>query len=340
MDSVFNPSRMQAARSLLNKSSDIVITTHKSPDGDAMGSSLALHHFLIRLGKRSTVIVPDEFPAFLQWLPGHGEVRVHQKEAEECEKAIQNCDLIFSLDYNHLSRTDKLSGILEKASQPFILIDHHQQPDSFPSVAFSDTSACSTAEMIYDFIQALGEQQHLDATVGTCIYTGIMTDSGSFRFPSVSAHTHMIVADLIERGVEHSFIHRHVYDTNLLSRLQLVGYALSERLEMLNSRAAMISLDAATLKRFNHQPGDTEGLVNQALSLKDVNLAVFVREGANEVKLSFRSKGAFDVNAFARKYFNGGGHANAAGGSSNDSFAHVLKRLREILNTLEHELNY
>jgi phosphoesterase RecJ-like protein len=226
------------------------------------------------------------------------------------------------------------------ARQPFILIDHHQQPDSFPEIAFSDTSACSTAEMVYDFIQSLGEQDHLDATVGTCIYTGIMTDSGSFRFPSVSAHTHMIVADLIERGVSHAFIHNQVYDANLLSRLKLVGYALSERLEMLNKRTAIISLDAATLKRFNYQPGDTEGLVNQALSLKDVNLAIFVREGANEIKLSFRSKGKFDVNTFARKYFHGGGHSNAAGGSSGSSFDAVLTKLRQTLNNLEHELDY
>jgi bifunctional oligoribonuclease and PAP phosphatase NrnA len=221
------------------------------------------------------------------------------------------------------------------------MIDHHHQPETFPAVLFSDTTMCSTAQMIYMFIESMGDVEVIDENIGACLYCGIMTDTGSFRFPSVTPKTHEIAADLIRKGVDHAQIHRNVYDTNLLDRLRLVGYALSEKLMVFETyHTAIISLTKEELTRFNYRPGDTEGLVNQALSIKGVNFAVFVREGNNEVKLSFRSQGKFDVNSFARAHFNGGGHFNAAGGMSVESIDVVLQKLKDLLPENQEQLTY
>jgi phosphoesterase RecJ-like protein len=331
---------IQAAQKLIATASRIVLTSHRSPDGDAVGSGLAMMHYLLNKGKNVVFMVPDQYPEFLFWLPGHAQVVVFDQSRSLAEAYIQEADLIFSLDYNQLNRTGEMQSALEHASADFILIDHHHSPGNYPAVTFSDTSACSTCEMIYDFIVESGDEHLIDRTIGTCIYTGIMTDSGSFRFPSVKPHTHLIAANLIEKGVDHSFIHRQVYDNNMLNRLQLLGYALSSRLEMVGDHAAMIVLDKETLNKYNHQPGDTEGLVNYALSIKGVNVAVFVREGSNEIRLSFRSKGSFDVNVLAREYFEGGGHSNAAGGRSSESLDNTTNRLKEILLSRMNDLNY
>jgi phosphoesterase RecJ-like protein len=303
---------------IFDQSQRIVVTTHKSPDGDAVGSSTALVGLLRALGKSVTLIFPDALPEFLTWLPQLEHHLLYDTHTAQADAAIDAADLIFSLDYNRLNRVGHaLEHKLRSKSTDFVLIDHHEDPEAFAVVTYGHTKACSTAELIYAWAEQLGWMDHLDSSVGTSMYCGIMTDSGSFRFPSVTASVHRIVADLKDRGVDHVAIHQAVYDSNLLDRMRLVGYAISEKLELLEKgKVAIICLSQEELQRFNYRPGDTEGLVNQALSVQGVQLAGFFREGNNEIKISLRSKGSIDVNQFAAKHFGGGGHKNAAGANS------------------------
>ncbi len=330
------------AKGLIHEANNIVITAHKSPDGDAVGSVWGLCLYLRKLGKQAIVVLPDPAAEFLDWIPGSNETLFFNKSSEVCEKALRDADLWFALDYNTRSRTGTdMAAVLNTLESPCIMIDHHHQPETFPAVLFSDTTMCSTAQMVYMFIEAMGDADKIDENIGACLYCGIMTDTGSFRFPSVTPKTHEIAADLIRKGVDHAQIHRNVYDTNLLDRLRLVGYALSEKLMVFEQyHAAIVSLTKEELNRFNYRSGDTEGLVNQALSIKGVNFAVFVREGNNEVKLSFRSQGSFDVNTFARAHFSGGGHFNAAGGISTESIDVVLQKLQDLLPENQEQLTY
>lgn len=321
---------IQQAEKLIGSAGSIVITAHKSPDGDAVGSSLALARYLNKRQKRATVLLPDKFAEYLRWMNGVEAIVYFDESPSAASELIDKADLIFCLDYNVLSRTGKaMSAALEsrKGKTPFVLIDHHQEPDLFPDVLISETSSCSTAQLVYQFITGIDGLQAIDPEIGACLYCGIMTDTGSFRFPSVEPETHEIAAHLLRIGVDHADIHRKVYDTNLLDRLKLVGYALSEKLVVLPEfHAAYIALSGDELQRFNYRPGDTEGLVNQALSIEGVNMAAFFREGNNEIKLSLRSQGSFKVNEFAACYFGGGGHMNAAGGASTASLEEVVER--------------
>ncbi|MDZ4823086.1 MAG: bifunctional oligoribonuclease/PAP phosphatase NrnA [Flavobacteriales bacterium] len=330
-----NAGQVAKAKQLISEAKSIVITTHKSPDGDAIGSSLALYLVLKSMGKKTTVIVPDDIPEYLQWMKGCDEIVVHFHHKEKAEAIVADADLIFMLDHNHLSRTGDMENGLRNAKADFILVDHHQQPEQFAKVIYSDTASCSTCEMLYKFIVWLGEKERIDPYTGECLYCGIMTDSGSFRFPAVTAETHLIAANLIERGVDHAQIHREIFDTNPKDRLKLMGYALNEKLEVMEDCAtAIISLTQDELKRFNYRPGDTEGLANQALSVKGIKLAAFFREGNNEIKISFRSKSSFDVNQLAREGWKGGGHVNAAGGSSTDTLENTLNTFRQQARSL------
>lgn len=329
-----------AQRTILN-AERIVVTTHKSPDGDAVGSALAMHHFLCSIGKKPTTLLPDAAPDFLHWVEGYDQCLIADEQPDEAAKSIAEADLIFSLDYNHLPRTgDLVAAMLQKSTAPFILIDHHQQPGDFPVVTYSDTSACSTCEMVFRFIEQCGWKGHLNLQIAACVYLGIMTDSGSFRFHTVSYDTHRIAGELIALGLDHAEIHRNVYDTNLMDKLKLIGYALSEKLVVLPEHAtAYISLSKEELKRYNYRQGDTEGLVNQALSIRGIKMAAFFREGNNEIKISFRSKGTFDVNSFARSHWQGGGHINAAGGLSNELMEETLLKFRELTQHNSHHIN-
>lgn len=337
---------IRQAEALIDSAQSIVITAHKSPDGDAVGSSLALARYLNKRQKRATVLLPDKFAEYLRWMSGVETIVYFDESPAEATELLGKADLIFCLDYNVLSRTGKaMSAALEaqKGKKPFVLIDHHQHPDAFPEVLISETSSCSTAQLVYQFITGISGKEAIDQEIGACLYCGIMTDTGSFRFPSVEPETHEIAAHLIRIGVDHADIHRKVYDTNLLDRLRLVGYALSEKLVVLPEyHTAYIALSGEELQRFNYRPGDTEGLVNQALSIEGVNMAAFFREGNNEVKLSLRSQGSFKVNEFASRYFDGGGHMNAAGGASTATLNEVVERflaaLPEYRQALEESL--
>jgi len=305
-------------KALLKKSDNIVIVTHFNPDGDAMGSSLALYNYLLKTGKNVSVITPNDYPDFLQWLPGNRKVVEYSNKPKKAASLIARCDLIFTLDFNNYSRLEGLGDLLKGSAAPKILIDHHQQPDTYATLMYHDVKACSTCELVYEFIVGLGGKNMIDREIAACLYTGIMTDTGSFRFDSVTPVTHHILAHLLETGIVPSDIHSAIYDTYSESRVRLLGYCLTEKMVVLPEyHTAYISLSEEELNRFRHKKGDTEGIVNYPFSIKGIRFCAFFSEGEGKIKISFRSKGKFDVNQFARKHFNGGGHINAAGGRGN-----------------------
>ena len=305
-------------KALLKKSNNIVIVTHYNPDGDAMGSSLALYNYLIKTNKNVTVITPNEYPEFLHWLSGNKKVVQYSKQSKKATSIIQKSDLIFTLDFNNYSRLEGLGEVLKLATAKKILIDHHQQPDDYATLYYHDVAACSTCELVYEFICGLGGKKLIDKTIAACLYTGIMTDTGSFRFDSVTPQTHLILSHLLTTGLKPSDIHTSIYDTYSESRVKLLGYCLTEKMVVIPEfQTAYISLSEKELKKFDHQKGDTEGIVNYPFSIKGIKFCAFFSEGEGKIKISFRSKGSFDVNQFARNHFNGGGHINAAGGRGN-----------------------
>jgi len=311
---------------ILDNSQKVVITTHQSPDGDAIGSSLALFGYLVKKGFDVSVVVPDNFPKFLKWMKGAENVHVFDSEENVVKELIGEADVIFSLDYNSLTRVGGVGDLIEKSTAYKAMIDHHLHPADFADWMCSDTSSCSTAQLIYNFIEDFNDLDLIDDQIAEGIYCGIMTDSGSFRFPSVQAKTHLIAADLINRGLNHSRIHELVHDVNTLPKLHLLGFALNEKLRVLpNVPVAVIAINCKELSRFNYKKGDTEGLVNYALSLEGIEMAAFIKEDDNKVKMSFRSKGEIAVNEFSSQNFNGGGHKNAAGGISFTSFEETVE---------------
>jgi bifunctional oligoribonuclease and PAP phosphatase NrnA len=331
-------SEIEAIHELLVSPKKITIIPHRNPDGDAMGSTLGLYHFLIKQNHEVVVISPNEFPDFLAWLPASEKVLVFEKNIENCTDKLKKSDIIFTLDFNALHRTGELmQATLEKLDKIFIMIDHHEQPDQYAKYIFSEVNYGSTCEMIYDFIDQLGLEKMIDKTVATCLYTGIVTDSGSFRFPKTTSKTHRIVANLIDKGVENSLIHNQLFDTSSYSRLQLLGRALQNMILMVEYKTSYITLSQAELDSFHHVKGDTEGIVNYGLSIDGVDFTAIFIENAEEgiIKISFRSQGSFDVNQFARDYFNGGGHSNAAGGKSNKSLQETIATFEAIVKKIK-----
>lgn len=306
----------------------IVITSHKSPDGDSIGSSMAMYHLLKKWGKSVTVVHPDAAPTFLDWVPDSNQIVDFEYNKEKASSLLMNADMIFCLDYNEASRVgEDMSGVILQSSAFKVMIDHHLHPSDFCQVVISETSACSTCELIYKWIETVGELDHITEVIGQCIYLGIMTDTGSFRFPSVSAYTHYVAASLIEKGVKHFLIHEAVYDTNTVERIKLRGYALSEKLVcMTGIPVAYVSLSEEELRRFSYQKGDTEGLVNQVLGIQGIEMAVLFVEKDGKVKISFRSKGDYFVNVLAKTHFEGGGHAYASGGISSLSLEETVEK--------------
>ena len=334
-----NEIAITTAKELLAGTKKIAIIPHRSPDGDAMGSTLALYHFLLKLNHQPVVISPNDFPNFLAWMPGSENVLVYENDRANCSQILKDAELVFTLDFNALHRTGEMEHVLNKLTAPFIMIDHHQKPDTFATVTFSDTSFGSTCEMIYNFISYLDQTELIDKTIGTCIYTGIMTDSGSFRFPSTTSKTHRVVANLIDLGVRNSDIHNDVFDANSYSRLQLLGRALQNMKLLPNHKTSYITLSQKELDEFNYEKGDTEGIVNYGLTIKGIHFAAIFIEHRDEniIKISFRSQGSFDVNQFAREHFQGGGHINAAGGKSYDTLENTINKFEKIIATIEIE---
>lgn len=304
-------------QALLSEAKKIVITTHHKPDGDAMGSSLGLYHFLLALGHQVHVVTPSDYPYFLHWLPGNSEVIDFQIHEARAKKLVAEADLIICSDFNALSRIGSLGDLVRNSAAKKVMIDHHLDPEGFEDYTYWDVRACAAAELVYRFIVELGFGNNIDKDIATCLYTGIMTDSGSFRFPSTSAEVHRIIADLIERGANNSRIHELIYDTNSENRLKFLGHILSQKMFVLPEiNTAYIYIDQEELKKYQIVTGDTEGIVNYALSINGIRFAILVVDRGEARKLSFRSKGEFPANEVAKKYFEGGGHRNAAGGIS------------------------
>jgi bifunctional oligoribonuclease and PAP phosphatase NrnA len=318
----------QSIAGLVESANNIIITAHKSPDGDSIGSSVALWHFLRQTKERVTVVHPDPAPEFLHWLEGTTEIVDLETKEEEAKKLIAEADLVFCLDYNEPSRVGKeMQPLIEASAAKKVMIDHHTNPSDFADILISKPEKCSTAQMIFEWIAESGQLDALDVKAATAIYLGIMTDTGSFRFPSVEPKTHEILAELIRRGVVHNKVHENVYDTNTIDRIRLRGYALSEKLVMLdNLPVAYVSLSFKELDRFNYRKGDTEGLVNQILGIAGMKMAVLFTEKEDGVKLSLRSKDELKVNELAADNFEGGGHIYAAGGVFHGSLEEAIER--------------
>lgn len=325
-------------KELLATPKQIVITTHRNPDGDAMGSSLGLYHFLLQQNHKVTVVIPNEFPEFLKWLPGSETVVDYSLNKEKAVAAVKDAEVIFCLDFNVLHRIEDL-GVEVGAAKAFkITIDHHPQPEFFADITYSDVTASSTCEMITRYTEMMGGG--INKSSATCLYTGIMTDTGSFRFRSTTDKTHLATASLIAAGADNGKIHDYVYDNNSLDRLKLVGYCLSEKMHVIDGfNTAYISLNKEELKKYNHKKGDSEGIVNYPLSIKGVKMAAIFIEREDEIKISFRSKGSFSVNDLSRQHFNGGGHVNAAGGSSKLSLEETVSKFIGTLAYYKDELN-
>lgn len=320
-------------KALFDSSSRVVITTHRSPDGDAIGSSLALYHILQQNGLNVNVIIPDADPEFLHWMKGHDLITVFETQKESAEALIEKAEVIFCLDYNRLDRIADMGAAVEKASAKTVLIDHHIDPSPDFDFRLSKTTASSTAELIFEFVDALGWKSLINKDVAECLYTGIMTDTGSFKFSSTSAYTHLIAAHLIEVGLVPDQVHNAIFDTNSFDRLKLVGYALSKKFEFdVTHGVSIIGLSLSEKNRFKYQKGDTEGLVNYGLSVKGAQMAVFLSEELHFTKFSFRSKGEIDVNKIARSFFNGGGHKNASGGRLDMSLPQSIKYLKDVIH--------
>lgn len=328
---------MQAVQNifpLLTQPKNVVITTHQKPDADAMGSSLALYHFLIQFGHTVTVISPTNWASFLNWMPGCNKVFDYEtQQSVKSDMAIAAAEWIFCLDFNVLNRTKRMEEKLMTSKADRILLDHHQEPQTEVfAYGVSDVTKSSTAEMVYDFIIASGHADKINTQIEECLYAGVMTDTGSFRFPSSGASVHRMVADLKERGLQHSHVHEELFDNFLENRFRFIGHVLLNRMEIFYEyNTALISVPQPDLIKFNIKTGDTEGLVNYPLSIQGIKLAAIIIDRGEERKSSFRSKGGFDVNTFARKYFNGGGHFNAAGGFNKEPLEVVVLKFKEAI---------
>ncbi len=323
----------QELKAAIESSKKITIVVHQSPDGDAVGSALGLRDLLLRKTKGQVqVILPDADAPFLHWLPNHESVLVHDQEEEKSTTFVQSSDLIFTLDFNSVKRCGGVSPLLISTTAKVAMIDHHQMPEDYADFMLSDTSASSTCELIADFQQLLYPEESFTKAQATCLYVGLITDTGSFRYSSATRTTLRWAAHFLDIGVDKSFIYDQVFDQSSLTRLRLMGHALSSNLKVLQGeKTSLTYLKAKELERFNYSKGDTEGLVNYGLSIHGIQATAFVREEENAVKISFRSKGNVDVNLFARNHFNGGGHKNAAGAKSEMGLEKTLELIQKEL---------
>jgi bifunctional oligoribonuclease and PAP phosphatase NrnA len=316
----------------LSQPLNILVTTHTNPDGDAIGSSLALAAYLTKKKHSVQVMVPDPYPDFLAWMAGHENILIYSTDKEKCISAIKHADMIIAADYNNFSRLNEAGHFVRQSSAIKVLIDHHLNPSEEFDYKISISKISSTSELLYEFIEEMGDLNLIDKDIAECIYAGIITDTGSLSYSCNYIKTYLILADLFRLGIDGEYLHRLIYDTYSESRLRLLGYSVSNQLVVLPEyHTAFITLTKEDLARFDHQIGDTEGVVNYALSIKDINLAALFMERDGIVKVSFRSKGNFAVNTMAATYFNGGGHRNAAGANCDTSLEETVRKFKQIL---------
>ncbi len=337
MSNSYNSFKLQAANlsSLLKTNPTIVLVSHTNPDGDALGSTLALYQVLKALGHKVTAIVPNTYPSFLEWMTCINEVVIAENKQKFTEKAIKEADIVICLDFNAFHRVERLENYLTKSKAVKVLIDHHLEPANYFDISISDVSVSSTSELVYNLIEDLGYEAHIDQGVAECLYVGIMTDTGSFSYSCNHERTYIITSRLIAKGIDPQRVHNLVYDTFSENRLRLLGHLLRNKMVVAPQfKTAYISLSLADQKKYNYQIGDSEGIVNYALSIEGIRLAAFFTEKKDKVRISFRSKGDFSVNELARTYFDGGGHKNAAGGNSYTTLIKTKRYFESLLPTL------
>ncbi len=332
---------LDAFKELLRLPKSIAIVTHPKPDADALGSSLGLAAYLEKKGHRVRVVTPTDYPKFLRWMPGNEKVINFEAEgnAEKVRGVFESAEILFCLDFPSLGRIGELGEIVRHAKAKKVLIDHHLQPEAFADFTMSHIEAAATCQLIHDLIVQLGDAQLIDAAIGECLYAGIMTDTGSFRHPNTTSQVHLVVADLIGRGVDITKINRLVYDANTEERLRFLGFALKDKLVVLPQyRTAYFAITADELRKYHSQTGDTEGIVNYGLSMENIVFSVLMTDREGMVRMSFRSVGDFSANEFARRHFEGGGHKNAAGGRSSLPLDGALEKFLHALPNYKDEL--
>lgn len=316
-----------------------MLIPHINPDGDAIGSVLGLSAVLKNAGKKVVVVSPNHFPDFLKWMKDAKEVLVYINAREKATRILSEASLLICLDFNHLSRTGEMRELIEKHAGRSVLIDHHPYPQGFTDIEFSHPDYSSTAELVYQVVKAMGYEKHIDLPAAECLFCGIMTDTGSFDYNVSDPQTFNTVSELIAHGVNPEDVHGRVYDNCSVDRLRLMGYCLSECMEVFPEyHAAVMYLSRETQRRFNYQKGDSEGFVNMPLSIKGIHFSAFFTENDDQVKASFRSKGEFAVNEFATAHFNGGGHRNAAGGEVFTTLKETVSKFRKLLPEYADEL--
>jgi bifunctional oligoribonuclease and PAP phosphatase NrnA len=316
----------------LDMAPQIVIVSHVNPDGDAVGSSLALYHYFSKAGRKVTVVIPDQCPDFLRWLPGNDKIIIYKYKKAEANNAILNAGLLFALDFNTLTRAGKAGELISRSDAFRIMIDHHPNPSDFADIVISDTMASSTAELVFRFIESAGDPGLIDPVIATCLYAGIMSDTGSFNYNSSQPETYRVLAELLKRGIDKDYIYSMVYDNYSENRMRLLGYCLVEKMVVIPEyKTAYMSLSLDEKKEYKYIRGDAEGFVNYPLSIKGVVFVAFFMENDDHIKISFRSKGNFDTNFFAQENFDGGGHINASGGESKLSLPEAINKFVSLL---------
>ncbi|GAB2604552.1 DHH family phosphoesterase [Spirosoma areae] len=318
----------------------VLITTHQNPDADAMGSSLGLAGYLRKKGHRVTVVTPTDYPQNLHWMSGNDDVvAFDEKIRVSINQLFEQADVIFCLDFSSLDRIRELAPMVRQSRARKILIDHHLEPESFADLALWDAGAAATAELVFRLIVEMGDKHLIDGSIAECLYSGLMTDTGSFRHSNTTGNVHRIAADLVDLNIDVSSIHRRIFDNVSLDKFRLLGYVLNDKLKVLPEfRFAYITLTDAELKRYRSKTGDTEGMVNYALAVEGVVVAAILIDRNDEIRISFRSVGNFSVRDLASKHFDGGGHRNAAGGRSKRSLAETEQKLLTILPQYQQQL--
>lgn len=324
---------------LLSDKRKIVIIPHKNPDGDAIGSSTALKYYLDNFNHNVDIISPNQFPEFLKWMDPNNIIKIFDEDEKYSQKII-DAELIFTLDFNNLVRISGMKKYVEKSNAKIIMIDHHEEPSNYADFIYSEPKMSSTCEMIYHFIEKMGDVDKIDKNISKSLYAGIMTDTGSFKFPSTTELTHLVISNLLKTGISHSDIHNHIYDNNKFERVQLLSFALSKIKIIENLNTCYISLSQKELNKFNYEKGDTEGIVNYGLSIKNIKFAVIFMENSNDnvIRISLRSRGDFDVNQFSKNIFGGGGHKNAAGAISKKSLDNTINYFLDSLKNYKESL--
>jgi phosphoesterase RecJ-like protein len=316
-----------------------VITTHHKPDADALGSSLGLYHFLQKIEIDAAVISPTDYGDFLKWLPGEDNVINFEEQTERATQLVHEADWVFCLDFNSLKRINEMGKLVEHSAAKKVLIDHHLEPETFADYGLHTAKASSTCELVFMFIEQFDGVELMDKTIASCLYAGMMTDTASFKHSSTYPSTHRVAAVLLEKGAEPNKIYEAVYDNFTADRTRFIGYCISQKLQILEEyHTALICVTADELKKFNSTTGDTEGLVNWGLTIKGIKLSTLIVDRKVLRKMSFRAKGDFPANEFARKYFNGGGHFSAAGGESTDSLETTEEKFKTALKDYRHLL--